>query len=459
MNLKTKLAVNSTLLFAFTVGLVLAGSFLLFKNHRQDLYYERLEDSALITAFFYFEKDEITKVDSSRYQRIEIQYKKITNQTIRIYNAKTKELYLKDDIDITLNDKELKAIYKNRILHFTKENRQFTGLFYKDNQGDFIIVVSGIDAVGNRQLDVLALMFVGFYLLGIPLNFLLGRFLARQTFRPFEDVIAKVNTITTENLHSRLDLSTASGKDEIKELITTFNYLFERLESGIEIQKNFLKNASHELKTPLTIIIGDIDVSLQQPRTNEQYEEVLKSLRKDTFHLKSILDGLLILSGLQLSEPEEMESVRIDEILWNVLEKKAIEYPESKVQVNLDAIADNEELLSVYGNKHMLFIALYNIIDNAIKFSFPAQVTILAFVNDDKLLLKIIDQGSGIAEKDKESIFDLFFRSDRTRHIKGQGLGLFITMQILKRHNISVTVDSELEKGTSFSLQFPQIIL
>lgn len=455
MNLKTKLAVNSTLLFAFTVGLVLAGSFLLFKNHRQDLYYERLEDSALITAFFYFEKDEITKIDSSRYQRIEIQYKKITNQTIRIYNAKTKELYLKDDIDITLNDKELKAISKNRILHFTKNDRQFTGLFYKDNQGDFIIVVSGIDSVGDKQLDVLALMFIGFYLLGIPLNFLLGRFLARQTFRPFEDVIAKVNTITTDNLHSRLEFPTASGKDEIKELITTFNYLLERLESGITIQNNFLKNASHELKTPLTIIIGDIDVSLQQPRTNEQYEEVLKSLRKDTFHLKSILDGLLILSGLQLSEPEQMESVRIDEILWNILEKKAIEYPGSKVQVNLDAIADNEELLFVYANKHMLFIALYNIIDNAIKFSFPSPVNILAFINDGKLLLKIVDQGSGIAEKDKESIFDLFFRSDRTRHIKGQGLGLFITMQILKRHNITLKVDSELEKGTTFSLLFP----
>lgn len=408
-----------------------------------------------MTAFFYFEKDEITKIDSSRYQRIEIQYKKITNQTIRIYNAKTKELYLKDDIDITLNDKELKAISKNRILHFTKNDRQFTGLFYKDNQGDFIIVVSGIDSVGDKQLDVLALMFIGFYLLGIPLNFLLGRFLARQTFRPFEDVIAKVNTITTDNLHSRLEFPTASGKDEIKELITTFNYLLERLESGITIQNNFLKNASHELKTPLTIIIGDIDVSLQQPRTNEQYEEVLKSLRKDTFHLKSILDGLLILSGLQLSEPEQMESVRIDEILWNILEKKAIEYPGSKVQVNLDAIADNEELLFVYANKHMLFIALYNIIDNAIKFSFPSPVNILAFINDGKLLLKIVDQGSGIAEKDKESIFDLFFRSDRTRHIKGQGLGLFITMQILKRHNITLKVDSELEKGTTFSLLFP----
>lgn len=454
MNLKNKLAINSTLLFAFIVGLVLIGSLLLFKKHEKDLYYERLEDSALITAFFYFEKDEITKVDSSRYQRIEIQYKKITNQTIRIYNAKTKQLYLRDGIDIQLSDKELKAIAKNRILYFTKDNRQFTGLYYKDNQGDFIIVVSGIDSVGNRQLEVLGLMFVLFYLAGIPLNYLLGRFLAKQTFRPFEDVIAKVNTITTENLHSRLKMPT-SGKDEIKELITTFNYLLERLESGVTIQKNFLKNASHELKTPLTFIIGDIDVSLQHPRTNEQYEEVLKTLRKDTFHLKSILDELLILSGLELSEPEQMETIRIDEVLWNVLEKKAIEYPGSKVAVHLDAIADDEDLLSVNANKHMLFIALYNIIDNAIKFSFPSQVTVSTSADDGKLVLKIIDQGAGIAEKDLASIFDLFFRSDRTRHIQGQGLGLFITMQILKRHSITLKVDSELEKGTVFSLLFP----
>jgi len=453
MNLKTKLSVNSTLLFAFIVGLVLAGSFLLFKKHRQELYYERLEDSALITAFFYFEKDEITKNDSSRYQTIEIEYKKITNQSIRIYNAKTKELYLRDDINIKLSDQELKSISKNRILYFTKEDRQFAGLYYKDNQGDFIIVVSGIDTVGERQLDVLGLIFILSYLFVIPLNFFIGRYLAKQTFKPFEDVIAKVNTITTENLHSRLEMPT-SGKDEIRELITTFNYLLERLESGITIQNNFLKNASHELKTPLTIIIGDIDVSLQQPRTNEQYEEVLKSLRKDTFHLKSILDGLLVLSGLQVGEPEQMESIRIDEILWNVLEKKAIEYPESKVSLNLEAI-QNEELLFVYANKHMLFTALYNIVDNAIKFSFPAPVSIFALEKDKKLLVKIIDQGSGIEEKDKESIFDLFFRSDRTRHIKGQGLGLFITMEILKRHHITLTVDSELEKGTSFSLLFP----
>ncbi|WP_428229460.1 HAMP domain-containing sensor histidine kinase [Flavobacterium sp.] len=455
MNLKHKLAGNSTLLFAFIVGLLMAGSFLLFRSHMKDLYFDNLEDHAMTTALFYFEKDEIKELNNARYKQIELQYKRINNEAIRVYDAKTKKLFVQDNINVTLNDHYLNEIIKNKILPFTIKDRQFVGLFYKDNQGDFIIVVSGIDHAGNRQLEILGFMFILFYLAGIPLNYLLGTFLARQTFRPFEEVIAKVNTITTENLHSRLEIPQTSGKDEIKELVTTFNYLLERLESGIMIQNNFLKNASHELKTPLTIIIGDIDVSLQQPRTNEQYEKILKSLRKDTLHLKATLDGLLVLSGLELSEPQQMEIVRIDEILWNVLEKKAIEYPESKVSVNLNAIADHEDLLSVYANKHMLFIALYNILDNAIKFSAPTPVDVFALSSEGKLVIKITDQGPGISDSDKESIFDLFFRSDTTRHIQGQGLGLFITMQILKLHNITVIVDSEPGQGTSFSLVFP----
>jgi len=455
MNLKNKLAANSTLLFAFITGLLMAGSFLLFKSHMKDLYFDNLEDHAMTTALFYFEKDEIKEFNSQRYKQIELQYKRINNESIRVYDTKTNQLYVRDTIDFDLSEKDLKNIKKEKLQTFTRGDRQFVGLFYKDNQGDFIIIVSGIDRAGNHQLEMLGVMFILFYLAGIPLNYLLGTFLAKQTFRPFTEVIAKVNTITTENLHSRLEVPQTSGKDEIKELVTTFNYLLERLENGIMIQNNFLKNASHELKTPLTIIIGDLDVSLQQPRTNAQYEEILKSLRKDTLHLKATLEGLLVLSGLELSEPQQMETIRIDEILWNVLEKKAIEYPESKVSFNLNAIADQEDLLSIYANKHMLFIALYNIVDNAIKFSSPAPVAIFALSNKNKLVIKITDQGPGISDTDKESIFDLFFRSDNTRHIQGQGLGLFITMQILKLHNIHLIVDSEIGKGTSFSLVFP----
>jgi len=455
MNLKNKLSFNSTLLFAFTVGLLLVATFLLFSSHVKDLYYDNLEDYAMTAALFHFEKDEIKEINIRRFNQIELQYNKIDDESIRVYDAKTNKQILRDTIDVKLSDQYLGKVTNKKKLAFTIGVRQFVGLLYKDNQGDFIIIVSGIDRSGKQQLEILGFMFILVYFAGIPINYLLGTYLAKQTFRPFEEIIAKVNTITTENLNSRLEVSQKKGQDEIKELTSTFNYLLERLESGLKTQNNFLKNASHELKTPLTIIIGDIDVSLQQPRTNDQYEELVKSLRKDALHLNSILDGLLILSGLELAEPQQMVKVRIDEILWNVLEKKAIEYPTSKVTVNFNAIADFEHLLTIQANKHLLFIALYNILDNAIKFSLPSKVDIVAISKDNKLLIKIIDQGPGISEIDKESIFDLFFRSDSTRNIKGQGLGLFITMQILKLHNINLILDSELEKGTSISLQFP----
>lgn len=454
MNLKDKLSLNSTLLFALTFGLVMSGSFFLFKNHMKNLYYESLEENAMVTALFYFEKDEINETDKIRYQEIKKQYRKISDESVRIYEAKTKKIYLNDGLDIYLKNEDLKNIIKNKTIYFTKGKRQFVGLFYQDNEGDFIIVTSGIDHDGNLQLKTLAFMFILFYLAGIPLNYFLGTFLAKKTFSPFEQVISKVNSITTENLHSRLVVTDSRQTDEIGELISTFNYLLERLESGVMMQKNFIKHASHELKTPLTVLTGHIDVSLQQPRTVEEYEKVLQSLRKDTKHLKSILEGLLVLSGLEVSEMQEMEIVRIDEIIWNILEKKTVEYPNSKISFDLTDIAENEDLLSITAEKHLLFTALSNIIDNAIKYSFPKRVTIEALNLNSNLVIKIKDQGPGISERDKVKIFDPFFRSENTRHIQGQGLGLYITMQILKRQNIILNLESEIEKGTTISLFF-----
>lgn len=454
MNLKDKLSLNSTLLFALTVGLVMSGSFFLFKNHMKNLYYENLEENAIVTALFYFEKDEINETDNLRYQEIKKQYRKIREESVRVYNAKTKKLIINDGLNIYLNSQDLKKIIKNKTLSFTKNDRQFVGLFYRDNEGDFIIVASGIDHDANHQLKALALMFILFYLAGIPLNYFLGTFLAKKTFSPFEQVISKVNSITTENLHSRLLVTDSRQTDEIGELISTFNYLLERLENGVTMQKNFIKHASHELKTPLTILAGHIDVSLQQSRTAEEYEKVLKLLKKDTKHLKSILEGLLVLSGLEMSEVHEMEIVRIDEIVWNILEKKAVEYPGSKITFDLNDIADNEDLLTITAEKHLLFTALSNIIDNAVKYSFPEQVTIKALNLSNNLVLKVKDNGPGISATDKETIFDPFFRGENTRHIQGQGLGLYITMQILKRQNIKLSLESEIENGTVISLFF-----
>ena len=452
MTLRNKLTILSTLLFAFALALVFLGTFLLFKEHTRELYFKKLLERANTAAYFYFEKDE---VNDKKYRSIEAQYRRIYNESIRVYHANDKSLFIDDKLDLKLPNDMLDKIVAEGNLTFKLGDKQLAGLYYKDNQGNFIIVISGVDIAGNVQLEALKKMLVFFYLLGALIHFLLAGFLAKRTFRPFATLIKKVNSITTDNLHSRLDVPNGH-KDEIKELIVTFNYFLARLENGVQTQKNFLKNASHELKTPLTAIMGDIDVTLNQPRSNEEYEALLASLKDDTVHLKSILDSLLILSGLEMTGEQKMGDVRVDEVLWSVLEKKAIEYPHAQVSVNMEIPPLQEQALTVKANRELLYIALSNLLDNAIKFSEPPRVNVLISIRNGQLQVSISDNGPGIPVSDTEAVFELFYRSNQTRHIKGQGIGLYITKQILQLHGIEAQLLSEPEQGTCITLVFPK---
>lgn len=453
MTLRNKLIILSTLLFAFALGLVFLGTFLLFKQHTRELYFKKLLERANTAAYFYFEKDE---VNDKKYRSIEAQYRRIYNESIRVYHADDKSLFIDDKLNLRISAKMLDKIVAEGNHTFKLGDKQLAGLYYKDNQGNFIIVVSGTDNAGNMQLDALKKMLVFFYLLGALIHFLLAGFLAKRTFRPFATLIKKVNSMTTDNLHSRLEVP-SGHKDEIKELIITFNYFLARLENGVQTQKNFLKNASHELKTPLTAMMGDIEVTLNQPRSHAEYEALLASLKNDTVHLKSVLDSLLILSGLEMSGEQKMTEVRIDEVLWNVLEKKAIEYPHAQVSVDVQIPPLQEQLLTIRANRELLYIALSNLLDNAIKFSEPPKVNVLISIMNGQLQVSISDNGPGIPLNDRVAVFELFYRSNQTRHIKGQGIGLYITKQILQLHGIEAQLLSELEQGTCVTLVFPLV--
>ncbi len=285
------------------------------------------------------------------------------------------------------------------------------------------------------------------------INYSMTRWLSYRTFRPFSRLIRKVNAITADNLHTRLDVPDRKP-DELTALITTFNYFLERLESGVRSQRNFLRNASHELKTPLAAMIGGLDVTLRHPRSNDEYHGQLQLLRQEALHLQSITEGLLALSGLELSPPP-MNDVRIDEVLWNVLEKAAADYPGAEVHADLDDVADEEALLTVHGNRELLFVALSNLVDNAIKFSRPEPVQVKVTAESGRLVIAVSDRGPGISPEEQAKIFELFYRSPATRMVPGHGIGLHLTMQILGRHRITREVWAAESGGTVFRLLFP----
>lgn len=452
MSLRRKLSGRIALIFGSILGFVFLGVYLLFERQTNDTYYKKLLDRSHTAAYYYLEKDEWTKL---RYLQVEQKYRKITHETIRLYDAHSFKMVVTDSLDFRLPVGVLKSIVSKGSYFFRINDRQLAGIYYTDNEGDFIIIASGINMYGISQLATLRWTLISFFIMGLVLTYLMTGWLATKTFKPFSSLIKKVNSITAENLHTRLE--TIPGKsDELTEVITTFNYFLERLEESIKEQRSFLKNASHELKTPLAVIIGDIDVALSRPRDQDAYISLLRSLKKDTLHLNSIVEGLLLLSGLKIAGEHKTTPLSIDDILWNVLEKVQAEYPASSVTVDFGAMEQHQQLLTVSGNKELLFIALSNVVDNAVKYSQPEPVSIVVKETGNQLHIIITDKGPGIREAERELIFELFYRSNQTRHISGHGIGLHLTRQILNLYNISLHISTPPDQqGTIVHLTFP----
>lgn len=454
MSLRNKLAFRSTLIFFLTLMFVVTGTYFLFRYNTEEMYRKKLYGIAELSGHFYLEKDELNEFT---HQRIEKEFKRISKESVRLYKVDNRTLYVDDSLAYDPSENIINSTVENGLLTFKKGNRQFLSLLYEDNEGDFIIFVSGENTSGEKQLVALRNMLILFGFLGLTLHYSLTQFLANKTFKPFKKLNQQVNSIKGDDLQARI-FYPGKKNDEVSNLIHEFNYFLDRIESSLTVQRNFLRNASHEIKTPLAIIIGDIEVALHKTRTIEEYRSLLFGVRKNSLHLKSIIESLIILSNLEAETNKIMTEVRIDEVIWDILDKKKIEYPHRKTIVDFQS-GDyfQEQLFIMKGNRDLLFIAINNIIDNAFKFSHEAPIKIIIDVQEENLLIRIQDTGVGIPEEEQKHIFELFYRSSKTNTITGHGIGLYLTKQIMDQHHILIQFDSQIDKGTTFELLFPSL--
>lgn len=229
----------------------------------------------------------------------------------------------------------------------------------------------------------------------------------------------------------------------------------ERLE---RVRKDFVANVSHELRTPLAAIRGYAETllegALEDPENNRNFVEIIKA---QAARLNNIASDLLVLSELESgrAEPAEPEQFSVRSVL-----ESALRTVESEARVRgIKLITDRVQDATVVGSRIRLEQALVNLIDNAIKFNRPAgEVRIAAeSLPDCRLRITVADTGIGIPSEDLSRIFERFYRVDkaRSRAVGGTGLGLSIVKHVLERMNGRITVESELGKGTRFSIILP----
>lgn len=295
-------------------------------------------------------------------------------------------------------------------------------------------------------------------------------FLTKKTLTPLQKLTSEVSQIQAQNLSTQL--AVPNSKDEIAQLTSSFNEMLARLDNAFSTQKQFSANAAHELRTPLAVLQTNLEVfeKKQEPEMVE-YRQLFTMIKEQTARLSQLVGTLLDMTNLK-SVPrtdQVMLEELVDEVFCDldpVAEKAGISIhfddsssQDSHTDVHTpDTSALNNNIRNITGSYVLLYRAVYNLVENAIKYNRPnGSVTVSVKEKNGQAMILVKDTGIGISPENQKKIFDPFFRVDksRSRAMGGAGLGLALVDSIAREHGGSVKVLESNEKGSIIALMLP----
>lgn len=321
------------------------------------------------------------------------------------------------------------------------------------NKQDIIIEIATTKDLLTSTLE--NLLYILTFILPIVLIFALigGNFLIYKSFKPIENILTKLKNINASDLSTRL--KTRNNHDEIDQLANEINSLLERLELSFEKISQFSSDASHELKTPLTIIRGEIEIALRRNRTIDEYKEVLNTSLEEVIVIEQSVNDLLFLAKNEKDiTVDNQEDIYFDEIIDESINEVKNFAKLNQVDINFIS----QDTIEYKGYSNLLKIAIKNILKNAIQFSHKnSEIIVKSYKKDSFFEISIEDFGIGIAKNEQNKIFEKFYRTDKSRNKNsgGTGLGMSILKKIIDIHKGNIYIDSKEDVGTKITISFP----
>ena len=451
--------IKITLLFTMIVFLLLSlvcGSVYYFsysnrlENVKIKLLNRALTTASLLNQSEIFDPVLINKIDASTAMSMK-------NKTVQAYNFFDVLIYTYSDIaddTIHVGSGIMNDARKRSEVFFTTGNKEALAWCDVDNQSKIVIVAAAYDEEGLNYLERLKLILLFSLTGGILVAIASGYFFSRGLLLPIKKITDEVNIISAKNLAHRI--KSGSANDEWNNLTGTLNELLNRLQESFEIQRRFISNASHELSTPLTSISSQLEIALQRERGAGEYRKVMLSVYQDVRHLSNLTQTLLEFAKASGTPGGiEIGLVRVDEVLMMLpAEIKKI----NKlwlVKLDFDKMPEDEESLLVLGNPALLFTAIKNIVSNACKYSNNHLAKVQLAVKQKQIIITVQDEGKGIGGEELQNIFQPFYRAGNSHGIAGFGLGLSLASRFIKLHKGEIGVQSEVNKGTTFTILLP----
>lgn len=277
-----------------------------------------------------------------------------------------------------------------------------------------------------------------------------GLWVAGQSLRPIKRFSSRIETITHRNLNERIDAEV----EELAILADSFNEMLNRIRKAFEAEKRLISDASHELKTPVSVIKTHCDVILQKERTKEELLETMRTIKTVSENMGKIINDLLSIARLDsgILIPANFKKISLNECIRQAIELVIPLAEKRRVNITTSLTPD----INILGDKDRIIEAFLNIIENAVNYNRDnGIVEIVAVIENKNVNISIKDTGIGIKKEDLDRIFERFYRSETVRNTEGTGLGLSISKAIIEAHGGMIEAKSEHDKGSCFTIKLP----
>ena len=451
MNYKTRLILLFVGLFFFVLTSILSFIYISYSEFRRDEFFERLKEKGFNTARFLIN---VKEVDVSLLKLIDQNsINKMYDEKILVFDTTNKLIYSSlDDKTIPYSKTIINEIRERGDKYYVDdEGDEVVGIHYTEQGQDYVVLASAYDQYGISKLDNLKNLVIAALLLGTILIAVASYFYIRQVFRPIDELNTSIQTINENNLKEFIAVK--KNRDELDKLALNYNEMLARLYKAFESQRTFVRNAAHELKTPLAVIHAKLETLEELSEGRPEIQKLTSSLIAEVDGHATLIESLLLIQRLQSSVPIVFSDIRIDELLFESVKELNDVYPTQKISIDIDSSVQSEDHLTIHGNTLLLKICFRNLIENA---SLHALTNILSIrISSSSHFLHLHFINAGDDPIPANLIFEPFYRHTTQHEKPGNGLGLSIVKQIIELMHGTVEYKFE-DNNHCFLIHLPQ---
>jgi len=452
MKIRRKILLYFSVVTIVLIGVTLFFIYTLFSGYREEEFQQRQKEKITTTLKFL---TNIKRIDDELINEMDrLKINDLFDEKLLLFSKEKKLIYSSiDNTPIPFSKNILNRLSSKRPWIETKDELyDVVGVYIEDGDKRYYGISKAYDTFGYSKLNYLKyVLIITFFGISI-ITILVSYYLSKKITQPIVDITRKIKNFDFDIEY--IPLETGQSKNEIDLLAQQFNKLMKKTNDVFSFQKHAIHHISHELKTPIAVLVSNFE-RIEKEADINTIKVLIQNQKEDTKSLGEIINSLLEIAKVEAGNALMQTYSRIDEMIFDIADELNNLYPDFRFSIEYNQVTKEEKHLLVSANPSLLKSALINLMLNCIHYSNDKKARIVISGKNEMLCIDFRNKGSVINEKEKQFLFQHFFRGENSKGRRGFGLGLVFVHKIIALHGGTVSYTSLKNNSNSFTITLP----